>query len=272
MHDGDVGNWEDFESRIRALRQQYPRERALVFRGLGDSRWPLTTTLERHGSKGMPFADYYGVISSSEPQIRTFAATTWDEIESYVDISERSSGYYFERSLSGGLKAYGYMAYLRHQGFPSPLLDWTRSPYIAAFFAFRSAIKPPHDRVSEYVFCETPTGMKGGGTGESAIIRLGPYVRAHRRHFLQQGEYTICLRWDPGVPWRFVSHEDVFDGTDDTQDLIWKFNIPFSERTKVLKLLDDYNLNAFSLFDSDEALLETIALRRLTFGQNPDPV
>jgi len=50
---------------------------------------------------------------------------------------------------------------------------------------------------------------------------------------------------------------------------LWKFNIPWGERIKVLKLLDDHNVNAFSLFDSDEALLETIALRELTFRRPP---
>ena len=53
------------------------------------------------------------------------------------------------------------------------------------------------------------------------------------------------------------------------------FNIRWSERTKVLRMLGDHNINAYSLFDSDEALLETLALRRLLFGRkdrmlNPD--
>jgi hypothetical protein len=33
----------------------------------------------------------------------------------------------------------------------------------------------------------------------------------------------------------------------------------------VLKTLDTYNLNAFSLFDSEESLMETMALRTLQF-------
>lgn len=271
MHDADVADWEDFERRVNDLRRQYPKHRALVFRGLSDSTWPLKTTLERHDNNvSMPFAEYYRVISAAEPHIRTFTETTWDPIETYPEIERLASEYEFE-PWGGKLQAYGYMAYLRHQGFPSPLMDWTRSPYIAAFFAFRSALKPPHDRVSVFIFCEMPTVTKGTGSGEAEIKRLGPYVRAHRRHYLQQGEYTICLRWDPDVPWRFVSHQDVFSRADDgKQDVLWKFNIPFGERTKVLQLLDDYNVNAFSLFDTNETLLETIALREMTFRPNRD--
>jgi hypothetical protein len=267
MHEGDVADWEDFERRVADLRAKYPARRKLAFRGLSDSTWPLSTTLERHGNENMPFLNYYGVISLAEPHVRTFTTTTWDQIEEYEEISKLAADYEPLNSLIWGsqLKAYGYMAYLRHLGFPSPLMDWTSSPYIAAFFAFRPAVKPPHDRVSVFVYCEHPSNFKGGGSNEAEIMRLGPHVRAHRRHYLQQGEYTICLRWDHGIPWRFVSHEDVFRRPEETQDLLWKFNIPFGERSKVLKLLDDHNVNAFSLFETDEALLETIALRELTF-------
>jgi hypothetical protein len=41
------------------------------------------------------------------------------------------------------------------------------------------------------------------------------------------------------------------------QDFLWKYNLPSCERLEVLRMLDAYNLNAFSLFGSDESLLET---------------
>jgi hypothetical protein len=34
---------------------------------------------------------------------------------------------------------------------------------------------------------------------------------------------------------------------------------------KVLKMLDKYNLNAFSLFESEESLMETLAVREMEF-------
>lgn len=274
MHEIDVKDREDFERQVRQLRQQYGEHGALLFRGLCDATWALTTTLERQDNVEMPVADYYRVIAASEPQIRTFTTTTWDEIETYPEILRLACEYdAFHRYLWGGhLRALGYMAYLRHHGFPSPLMDWTRSPYIAAYFAFRPAVRPPQGKVAVFAFCERPSGIKEGGSDESQIFHLGPNVRTDRRHYLQQGEYTICLRSELDQQWRFVPHETVFDRNDATQDVLWKFNIPWTERIEVLKSLDDHNVNAFSLFESDEALLETIALRRLSLERFPRAV
>jgi hypothetical protein len=63
--------------------------------------------------------------------------------------------------------------------------------------------------------------------------------------------------------WRFAKHEGVFQRGAPHQDFLWKFNLAWTERLKVLKLLDDYNLNAFSLFESDESLMETLAVRAM---------
>jgi hypothetical protein len=77
-------------------------------------------------------------------------------------------------------------------------------------------------------------------------------------------------------PVRFFRHDAVFEQSKRGQDLLWKFNIPTSERVKVLKLLDAHNLqagaleaakaNAFSLFGSEESLMETIPVPRQNFG------
>lgn len=49
---------------------------------------------------------------------------------------------------------------------------------------------------------------------------------------------------------------------------IWKFVIPATEYYKVLKSLDEHNLNGFSLFGSEEGLMESLAIREmdLTWG------
>jgi hypothetical protein len=79
----------------------------------------------------------------------------------------------------------------------------------------------------------------------------------------------MCVVFRPETEWRFAKHDDVLtameviDGTRWGFDLT-KFSFPWSERTKVLRSLDEHNLNAFSLFGSEESLIETMALRTLT--------
>jgi hypothetical protein len=133
----------------------------------------------------------------------------------------------------------------------------TRSLYIAAYFAFRRRTKVAK-RVSIYVYCELPNFHKPLTRYEPTIISHGPGVRSHRRHFLQQSEYTSCLSFKS--PIRFVPHEAVFKPAKRRQDFLWKFTLPSSEREKVLKLLDSQNLSAFSLFNSEESLMETVPL------------
>jgi hypothetical protein len=80
--------------------------------------------------------------------------------------------------------------------------------------------------------------------------------------------YELCptLSPDDQIPaWYFAHHEEVFAENSPDKSLLWKFNIPATERLKVLKILDGYNLNALSLFESDETLMETMALRHYDF-------
>jgi FRG domain len=260
----EVPTWEKFEEQLQT--RITPTSGQCLFRGQGNSDWPLDTTLERNGERHMPFADYYRLTLVVRPQIETFTGTKWGTLPEFPEVKRLAQEYdEFSLMLDGigrTFPAYSYMAYLRHHGFPSPLLDWTRTPYVAAYFAFRNAAK---ERVAIYVYWERPENIKGWSSTETQIHTLGPYVRTHRRHFLQQSTYTICLDFQINRGWNFAPHESVFARNNPRQDVLFKFTIPVTERLKVLKILDSYNLNAFSLFDSEEALMETMAFRHMDF-------
>lgn len=258
----EITDWETFQQELGKLRANYSKESSpLLFRGQGNSDWKLTTTLERSGASGMLFRDYYRLICASiAPAVKTF---TGEEIPEYKpDYAAKA---FLDQQLLLDRQfppppLYRYMAYLRHHGFPSPLLDWSRSPFVAAFFAFRDQQDGVQSR-SIFAYCESPQGTKGGALGEPTIYPIGPYIHTHHRHFRQQCDYTLCGHFNPDWGWRFHSHEDVFAHPCPRQDFLWKFNLPSTERDKALQALNDYNLNAFSLFGSEESLLETMWYR-----------
>ncbi len=211
----------------------------------------------------MLFADYYGIITRIKPQIETLTGQEWP-IPDYPQVRKDVKDYdKFSMDLwCGKCPGYPYMAYLRHHGFPSPLLDWTRSPYVAAYFAFNKASDDSKSRVSIYIFGEIDNKLSGNRM--SVLHRYGPYVKTHRRHVLQQSEYTLCTAFDDDE-FHFEKYDTIFDTGRHQQGLCWKITLPITERTKVLRLLDEYNLNAFSLFASEDSMMEMLAVREFDF-------
>jgi hypothetical protein len=156
--------------------------------------------------------------------------------------------------------------------FPSPLLDWTRSPYVAAYFAFANAAHS--DSVSIYVLSEVVNVSDADADGKRRsigvpnIYRVGSNVKSARRHFIQQCDYTMCLLTTGQEGSVFAKHDLGLGSRDFQPGTRWnfdlkKFNIPSGEQQQVLRRLDEHNLNAFSLFGSDESFFEMMAWRNL---------
>jgi hypothetical protein len=269
MKEKHLNKWEDFEAELLQLQKERSAMSEstglgttdFLYRGQRDASWPLATTLERRVAKPLTWDQYYRLVVAAKPQIETFTKQRWD-IPDFPELVKWAQSY---KSVHlEPLPGYDYLIYLRHHGFPSPLLDWTASPYVAAFFAF--TYPGNSDRIAVYAYLEHAAHGKTTCSGDPTILCPGPYVRSHSRHFLQQSQYTICASYDESQ-WRFCPHQEALsDGPNiDIQDLSWKFTLPASERRAVLKLLDAHNLNAFSLFQTEEALLEMVAMREIEF-------
>ena len=67
----------------------------------------------------------------------------------------------------------------------------------------------------------------------------------------------------------FCPHESVFSTSSrENQDLLWKIDIPMSLRREALEFLERVNINAFSLFGSEEALIEACATRQFVIKES----
>ncbi|MDP1657699.1 MAG: FRG domain-containing protein [Hylemonella sp.] len=258
----DFKTWDELEAHVRQMAESNATSQGLdvgyfsdlLFRGQANHDWALETTLERAKPQSKELAEYYRAVAIAKTQIETFTNRTWEDID-YLSLRQAFAEY--DSLRFSNLPHYDFLVYLRHHGFPSPLLDWSRSFYVAAFFAFNS---PKAERVSIFVYQEHRGSGKSSSSGSAQIRALGPHVRSHPRHFLQQGEYTLCGHHIEGS-WRFAPHSDVFARHEESQDKLWKFTVPASESAKVIKRLDEYNINAFSLFQSEESLMATLAAR-----------
>ncbi|WP_054773445.1 FRG domain-containing protein [Methylogaea oryzae] len=105
----------------------------------------LDTTLSREYPKLNRLSDYYHLISKIKPEVEVFTNHIWPNID-VVAIERRLEAY--DSLRLDFLPVCEYLIYLRHHGFPSPFLDWSRSLYVAAFFAFQKA---EADRVAVFV-------------------------------------------------------------------------------------------------------------------------
>jgi len=148
MKEINVKSWEDFEAELKVLldyRSNLKKKSdlsvsELLFRGQSDSTKKLETTLDRYVDCKISLDRYYRIIFRAKPQIETFTKNEWN-LPSLNDYVKKIKDPGMSTVEKLNKDEYEYMAYIRHHGFPSPLLDWTYSPYLAAYFAINILLK-----------------------------------------------------------------------------------------------------------------------------------
>jgi hypothetical protein len=88
-----------------------------IFRGQEDSEWRLRTSFHRTGRANLE--KYFG-----------------KDIRDLQKVLSGVAQHAFD--LNNPLHYGAFINLVQHHGYPTPMLDWTWSPYVAAFFAFRN--------------------------------------------------------------------------------------------------------------------------------------
>ncbi len=260
----ELASWDEFSGLVADIRKEFgyvqfgedlEQKNTILFRGQSCAEWDLVTTLERRVDEPMSVQQYMIHASRCAPELESLTGTQWG-VPDYPQIQEEIKTKQLDYQVH--LPCYGYLVHLRHHGFPSPLLDWTESPYVAAYFAFDGARDA--DRVAIYIYVERAHLGKGGQVGVPMISSFGPFVRTNVRHFAQKCWYTIATQWDRvGEHHMFCEHSLVFDDGVDDQDILIKVTLPVTERHGALVSLADYNINHYTLFQTPDALVHALA-------------
>src|SRR5262249_43563074 len=113
-----AASWKELVGIFDALHAPHDR---WIFRGQGDARWSLASSLERAFLR-----------SRHVRGVRVYA-------EDSVIQQFRRRAHHFYQHPPALDEHFEWWALLRHHGAPARLLDVTDSPYIAAYFAFENA-------------------------------------------------------------------------------------------------------------------------------------
>ena len=131
--------WAEFEKAIKSIaaerkkrsRVSGARMQNTLFRGLGCSLWGLETTLERaypseRIDNSTSLRKYYHRISTAKSAVETFGDRQWKDLPTVPEFDELITDNpigWLDMILFKYSSIYEYIVYLRHHGFPSPLLD-----------------------------------------------------------------------------------------------------------------------------------------------------
>lgn len=219
--------WAEFKS--WASRVRIERD-AISFRGHGSNRFELRTTLHRIGRNRLE--RYCG-----------------DDLINFSRHAEAVLGMRF--NLNDGDDFATVMGLAQHHGFPTPLLDWSASPYVAAFFAFTDALDSSDHRVKDThvrIYALTRKFIEGAFLPVVPIPRMNPYVaslkisaRHNARLYAQQGQFIVTNLKDLEP---FIRQLEI----ENNETYLLAADVPISCASEALEDLAFMGLTAASLF------------------------
>ncbi len=215
------------------------RSERYLFRGMGSADWKLAPAFDRR----------FGYLDADE-RLRV-----WDELIEQWRAGCHEHGHVRAAAGPGGAQPeVALWALGQHYGLPTRLLDWSTSPYIAAFFAFKECLERLPHRFSHVALwilhLDNPVWAKEQGV---EIVSAPALENVRLKN--QSGKFTLSHT-------QFASLEEYVTETGSGVALT-KVVLPASEAVPALPDLDSMGINSYRVYPDLGGLAEMATMRLL---------